>query len=508
MPYVFGNNVTVVTTDASGRQMVTTQAYYYNASLLRQGITKYSLDIGVPRFSYGQRSDDYDRTVFGAGSIRRGLLDSSTVEGHAEFSGDGLSNLGGGLIQGLWGRGTLTAAAAASRYRGYSGSLGYLALEGQVLGMRAFASSQRTFGDYFDLGRVSSARYLHRESDSASYLDGTAVAKVVDRAGASFTPWFDPTSISLSYNRIRYGDSQTRTANLSLSRGLSRRVSVFANGYKSLGGDHDSGVYVMFNVNLGLNTQASVGLQNSNGQARYTQQVSSNMGARQDSVNWALSNTSGDGEQQQSAALGYLSRYARLSGRYYRYGDDRRSEVEAAGSVLATAAGVFAANSIGDAYAIVQNAGPGAEILQGGVRMGHANRNGRFLLPSIQPYYEQRLFVDPAGLPDGWELDQTERTAVAGYRQGVIVDFGATPVHGAVLVLNDADGRPLAPGLTASLAGGESAVVGYGGQVYLRHLQADNRVTVDLGSSGACSVEFRYDADGPAQPTLGPYPCR
>ncbi len=510
LPYLSGGDVTVVTTDASGHQTTTTQSFYYDASLLQRGVTQYSLDVGVPRFNYATRSSDYDDTVFGSGTYRHGLWRATTVEGAAQFSGDGLANVGGGFVQGLAGRGTLAVSGAASRYKGDHGSLASLALEGQVWDLRLYGSTQRTFGDYFDLARVSDARLLRRESTTASVLDSTAMASSIDRAGLSFTPWFDSTSVSLSYNRIRYTDGEaTRYANLSLSRGLTRRVSVNASAYATLGGQSDHGFYVTFNVNLGRNLYAAAGVQRSNGQMAYTQQINGAGGARQNSTSWGLSSTeNAGGPDQQNAYVSYLSRVARLSARYYGYGSSQRFEVEAGGSLIATTGSVFAANQIGDAYVVVKNAGPGAGILQGGVLMGQANSKGQLLLPNIQPYYQQQVYADPAGLPDGWELAQTEVTAVAGYRQGAVVDFGASRINGAVVILHDANGKPLAPGFTATLANGEHAVVGYDGQVYLRGLQASNHVSVDLGSAGTCVADFAYDPNGPVQPTLGPLTCQ
>jgi outer membrane usher protein len=140
--------------------------------------------------------------------------------------------------------------------------------------------------------------------------------------------------------------------------------------------------------------------------------------------------------------------------------------------------------------------------------MGRTDRNGRALLPNLAPYYEQHIYIDPATLPDGWEPAETERVAVAGYRQGAIVDFGARLVHGAVLVLHRKDGTPVAPGYVAQLEGGEDAIVGYDGQIYVRGLAAHNRIRVDFGSAGTCAADFDYDVEGPAQPLIGPLTCQ
>lgn len=512
LPYVSGGDVTLVTTDATGRQISMTQPYYYSANLLRQGLTQFSVDLGVPRFYYGLKSADYDDTVFASGSVRYGLSNATTLEGHAETSADGLANLGMGMAQALGGRGVLSVSTSVSRYKGYHGSRAKLGTEGQVGGMRLFANVERGFGDYLDLARVSSLRLARREglvgTDYGTWLLNSAQASAVDRAGISFTP-FDRTSVNLSYQRIKYPGEARRTANLSASKGLSRRVSLFASAYADLDRGNRHGVYLTLNIVLDGNLNVSASAQQDNGRTRYTQQVTEANGARQGDVGWGLSNTMSEGaDDLRSGYITYRARQAQLSARIDQYGSATRTRLEAEGTLLAAGGGVFAANRIGEAYAIVTNAGPNAEVLQGGVRMGRTDGSGRALLPNLRPYYEQKIFIDPATLPDGWEPAVTERSAVAGYRQGTLVDFGARIVHGAELILHDSAGKPLPAGHLAQLEGGETGVIGYGGLLYLRGLGSRNRVTVDLGMAGMCSVDFNYDPAGPAQPRIGPLPCQ
>lgn len=514
LPYVSGGDVTLVATDTLGRQVTTTQAYYYDARRLRQGLLEYSLDVGAPRLNYGMKSSDYDDTVFASGSLRYGLTNATTLEGHVESSADGLANLGAGVVQAIGGYGTVTAALAGSRYKGYSGGLASLTLEGVVGGVRFYAGTQRTLDDYFDLARVSQFRQPHlapptADGEAADFLT-TAQASAIDRVGFSFKPWFDDTSVSLSYNRIKYDGGTMRTANLSLSRSITRRVSLFANAYSDLGAKGDRGVLLSVNVDFGHDINAEASVSHSDGRTGFTQQVTGLSGQRQGDLGWGLSNTFyDDAPDQRGGYLSYRAPQALLRAEAYQYGDSTRTQLSAEGSLVAAGGGVFAANRIGNAYAIVTNAGPDAEVMQGGVRMGHTNDGGRALLPDITPYYEQHIYIDPATLPDGWEPAATERVAVAGYRQGAIVDFGAALVHGAVLVLRGKDGKPIAPGYTVHLDGGsEDAVLGYDGQVYVQGLAAHNRVRVDLGSAGSCTAYFDYDAKGPAQPTIGPLTCQ
>jgi outer membrane usher protein len=513
LPYVSGGDVTLVATDATGRQITTTQAYYYNASQLQQGVFEYSLDVGVPRLNYALQSSDYDDTLFASGSMRYGLTSQTSVEGHAESSADGLANLGGGVVQGLGGYGTVSASLASSHYKDWTGTQASLNVEGQIDDVRLYAGTQRTFGDYFDLARVSSYRYerTHPLFDAGDVTNPveTAEATAIDRAGISFTPWFDPTSVNLSYNRINYSGGTLRTVNMSLSRSLTRRVSVFANAYTDLDNHADRGVYLSLSVNLDHNITTQSTITSTDGHMGYTEQVNGLAGQRQGDVGWGVATTyNADGPNQGDAYLSWRTNYAQLRGDVYQYGSSTRSDLSMEGSLVAAGGGIFAAPQIGNAYAIVTNAGPGAEVMQGGVLIGQANSSGRLFLPDVTPYYEQHVYLDPSTLADGWQPAVTERVAVAGYRQGTMIDFGAKRIHDAVLTLLGKDGKPVAPGYVVQLEGGDSAPVGYDGQVYFQELKAHNRISIDLGAAGTCAATFDYDVNGKPQQQIGPLTCQ
>jgi outer membrane usher protein len=513
LPYVSGGDVRLVTTDATGRQVEMTKSYYYTPNLLRPGVLQYSVDIGAPRLNYGIDSFNYDDTVFASGSARYGVSQGLTVEGHAEGSADGLVNAGVGATTSLGSYGAVTASIAGSSYKGDQGAKLSVELDANVRGARLFAGTDRTFGTYFDLARVSSLRLARRHDNSSSLpvtlISNTAQASVLDRAGVSFEPWFDKTSISISYNRITSPGNNQRTGSLSLSRSITNRISLYANGYIDLDNRSRYGLFATFNFRLGQNINAAAGVDHDNGRRGYSFQATGSTGQRQGDIGWGVSDREIQGaDSQRMGYVSYRAPQALLRAQVDQSGSVWRGSLEADGSLIAAGGGVFAANRIGQAFAIVKNAGPDVEVIQGGVRMGKSDGAGRALLPDLIPYYEQQLSIDPATMPDGWEPEVTERTAVAGYRQGTIVDFGAKIVHGAVLVLTDADGKPIPPGYTVQLEGGETATVGYDGETYLRGLGPTNRVSVDLGPRGSCTASFAYNVKGSAQPRIGPLPCR
>ncbi|MES2057738.1 MAG: fimbria/pilus outer membrane usher protein [Pseudomonadota bacterium] len=513
LPSISGGDVRLVTTDATGRQVELKKSYYYVPGQLRTGLLEFSLDVGVPRLDYGIRSFSYDSTVFGSGSVRYGLNRSTTLEGHAELSSGGLANAGVGIVQSIGGSGAISASAAASSYKSDTGAKFSVQAEGDLAGIRFYAGTERTIGTYFDLARVSTLRNLSRTgAPSGSFTDllaSTARATAIDRAGISFIPWFDRTSINLSYNAITSPGYRQRIASLALSRAINERATFYANGYVDVSRTRNYGLFGTITVRIGRSTTVTAGVSHDTGRTAYTVSAEGLAGQRQGDVGWGVSDREvSGGDDQRSAYVSYRAAEALIRARVDQSGSAWRGSLDVEGSLIAAGGGLFPANRIGNGFVIVKNAGPGAEVIQGGVRMGKANGSGKALLPDVQPYYSQQIFIDPATLPDGWEAASTEKVAITGYRQGAVVDFGAKLVRSAVLILHTRDGKPVPPGYTLQLEGGESALVGYDGEAYVRGLGPTNRLSIDLGPAGTCAASFAYDAQGPAQPRIGPVTCQ
>ncbi len=510
LPFVAGDDIRLILTDAAGRQIETSRSYYYLGRQLKAGLLQYSVDVGAPRLNYGRTSFDYDDTVFAAASGRYGVSDRLTVEARTEGAADGLIGGGIGVVQSLGGHGAVLGSLSASRYRQASGGKYTLEAQGRWRGLQLFATTERTFGDYYDLVRVS----LHRDADrrrstAVNWGDTTEAAHIVDRAGVTYAPGFDRSVVNLSYARIATTGLDQRTVNLSLARPIGDRSSLYVSGYADLDGRDRYGVFATISLRFGGGVSASTSLV---GDARRTgveSQIGRSSGQRRGDLGWNLSaRRYDDGGEQHTASVSYRTAQAAWRAQLDQGTAGWRFGVQAEGAVVAAGGGVFAANRVGEAFAVVRNAGPGVEVMQGGVRMGRTDADGRALLPALIPYYGHRIAIDPIDLPEGWEAEATERTVVAGWRQGGVVDFGARKVQSAVIVIQRPDGSLLPPGLAVRRNGRDAGVSGYDGQVYLRDLEAHNTVAVDLGSAGICHAVFDHDLAGPVQPTIGPVLCR
>ena len=80
-------------------------------------------------------------------------------------------------------------------------------------------------------------------------------------------------------------------------------------------------------------------------------------------------------------------------------------------------------------------------------------------------------------------------------------------VRPAIVVFKLANGEPLAAGSVGQVEGGESFVVGYDGQAYIKNLAPENKATITL-LSGECRAAFSYSPRPNEQVVISPVLCR
>ena len=87
IPIVSGTGeARLVVRDVLGREQVITQSFYGSATLLKEGLTDFSYELGVQRQNFGLASNDYGKGLASA-TYRKGVTDSFTAELHGEASG-------------------------------------------------------------------------------------------------------------------------------------------------------------------------------------------------------------------------------------------------------------------------------------------------------------------------------------------------------------------------------------------------------------------------------------
>ena len=116
LPVVSGRGTTrLVIRDASGRETVTTSQFYAAPTLLAPDLTNFSLELGFPRLSFGTSADKYTDMFAGSGTLRRGIFDGLTIEGHGEAT-HRLLNAGVGAVVRVNSLGVAGAAVSTSTF--------------------------------------------------------------------------------------------------------------------------------------------------------------------------------------------------------------------------------------------------------------------------------------------------------------------------------------------------------------------------------------------------------
>ncbi|MGK3624530.1 fimbria/pilus outer membrane usher protein [Acinetobacter sp. A11] len=512
LPFISGNEVTLVTTDATGQQSITKKPYYFSSKILAKGINEFSVDVGVPRYNYGLYSNDYDDATFASGAIRYGYSNSLTLSGGAEASTDGLSNLGTGFAKNVLGIGVINADIAASQYKDENGYSALLGLEGRISKNISFNTSYRkVFDNYFDLARVSQVRYLKDNqinAESQNYLNYSALADEIFRAGINYN-FYAGYGVYLGYNQIKYSDNSYKLLSTNLSGSLDKNWGFYASAYKDYENHKDYGVYFALRYTPSSKVNAITSVSSDSGSLRYRQEIFGLSEPQIGSFGWGgyVERDQDANENNASIYASYRARAAYLTGRYNRFGDNDQVAVSATGSLVAAAGRIFAANEIGDGYAVVINAGPQSQIINGGVNLGETDKSGRFLIPSLMPYQVNHVYLDPSYLPLNWNVKSTDQKTVVGYRQGTLVDFGAHQVISGLVKLVDQKNSPLMPGYTVRINGQQNGMVGYDGEVFIPNLLKQNKLEVDLLDHGSCQVDFTYNSNQYSTKKLGPYVC-
>ncbi|QCA00371.1 fimbria/pilus outer membrane usher protein [Acinetobacter nosocomialis] len=513
LPFISGNEVTLVTTDATGQQIITKKPYYFSSKILAKGINEFSVDVGVPRYNYGLYSNDYDDATFASGAIRYGYSNSLTLSGGVEASTDGLTNLGTGFAKNLFGVGVINADIAASQYKDENGYSALVGLEGRISKNISFNTSYRkVFDNYFDLARVSQIRYLKDNQISAepqNYLSYSALADEIIRAGINYN-FYAGYGVYVGYNQIKYSDNSYKLLSANLSGSLNKNWGFYSSAYKDYENHKDYGIYFALRYTPSTRTNAITSVSSDSGRLTYRQEVFVLSEPKINSFGWGgYVERDQDAHTNNASIYGsYRARAAYLTGRYNRIGDNDQVALSATGSLVAAAGRIFAANEIGDGYAVVTNAGPQSQIINGGINLGTTDKSGRFLIPSLMPYRENHIYLDPSYLPLNWNVKSTDQKTVVGYRQGTLVDFGAHQVVSGLVRIVDKNNTPLLPGYSVRINGQQDAVVGYDGEVFVPNLLRQNKLEVDLLDHGSCQVNFTYNSNQYSTKKLGPYICQ
>ncbi|MEG1679487.1 MAG: fimbria/pilus outer membrane usher protein, partial [Stenotrophomonas sp.] len=483
----------VVTTDALGRQVSTTLPFYVSTRLLQPGLADFSVAAGNVREDYGVRNFGYGKAA-GSGTLRYGLLDWLTLEGHAEAARR-LSLAGAGANVRVGNLGIVNAALSQSRFNGRQAQqLAFGYQYNNPFYSLAFQQVQRQSG-YADLGAIN-AQTLRTSRRSQQ-----ATASV--RLGA----WG---SVGAGYFDVRNADdSRSRLLNLSWSRSSRKGFSFYMSANRDLEAGGWSAMAQMM-VSMG---------------ARSTLSLSAERDARGD----LLERVNLSQQVPTDGGFGYNLGYAHGGAQDYRQidgtwrGDQLQVQAgthgsrsmmtrwaDVSGSAVWMDGQVFAGNRVDDAFVVVSTQGhAGIPVRYENQDVGRTGKSGHLLVPWTSAYYPGKYELDLMGVPADIRSARVEERVMVRAGSGYLLEFPVMRSRSASVVLVDAGGTvlPLGAGVQ-HLESRTKTVVGWDGLVYLESVDEANHLRVSLANGESCVATFTAD-EGDA-PVLMPAPvvCR
>jgi outer membrane usher protein len=494
LPVVTGSGeAQVVIRDTLGRETRTTLPFYTSSEQLARGLMDFSAEIGFPRRNFGSQSDDYASDIFGTATMRYGLTNWLTLEGHAEGGADLLNGgVGATFPLGRWG--ATSVAVAGSQHDGQTGTLLYGSLSLQYDDFSLYGRMQRTFGDYDDIASVSADNQRIDYFVPGARIYSARVPRAVDQVSLSLPSLFSRSNINLSFTQIETDiGEKTRTASVSYSTSLWKNASFYTSAFRNLDDGDNFGVYAGLSVSFDNDIYGSTGVDQNGGDIGGFAEVSKSATRKEGSYGWHVRTSEGR-TANRSAGGNYRSKYARVYGSVQQYGDAIRASGSLDGAIAVAGGGVFATNRIDDAFAVVDVGAANVEVRSRNNVVGYTNSSGRLIVPDLNSWDPNQIDIDPQNLPVDAAIRDTRTIVVPANNGGVVVDFNVKEAAAAALVgLTDAGGKPLDAGLLGRIDGTDATfVVGYDGEAYIEGLSGNNSVTVEFVNGQTCHAAFAY----------------
>jgi outer membrane usher protein len=450
----------IVVRDLLGRETVQVQPFFTDLTLLSQGLSDWSVEVGAPRRNLGTESGNYAEPFF-SGGARYGMTSNVTAEGGAQVSGSAQAAGVGATLALPWqslGQASIAASRGSDNTRGYEWILGashHRSAHGFSLEAQSASRTYRSLGldSTVSRARALSASYYYTSEKLGSVA--FALARVAGHTGFALTSY---------------------SANYSLRVG--KRGSLAFNFIRVNGTSSGSSAGVALSLPLGGQTTASVGMNHAAG--RTDSYMSANQGLT-DEIGFAWRALAGTRSKRtySEGGVSYQGRRALLTGDISAAGGQQTARVGAQGGLVYVDGRFFSSRRLQDSFALVEVPGyPNIGVgFQGGI-LTRTDEHGVALLPRLLPYQVNRIRLDAADLPINAELDTIEQTVVPAARSAVKIRFPVRPGRGALIKILLDDGEPAPAGAQINIAGdtktffvarrGESFVTGLQGKNTLR----------------------------------------
>ena len=489
------NNTRLVLRDAFGREREIGSQYYFASGLLKEGLQEFSYNLGSRRNNLATESWDYGPLVFLA-RHRLGITDSLTAGLRLEASSGLVS--GGPSATFRMPLGEMDIAAAASANHGLAGG-------GAFLGYN-YIGPLFNLGGFIKLLSLHYATTILEAGDDRSWMELNAFAgfSVTSRLGVSLRYTFENSRI----------DGQRHRIALSTTTRLTDRISLLVSGGHSQqrngnGTEIFSGLTFLFGETTG-----AVSYENRDGVSLGTAVIQKSLpvgtgfGYRFQASTAQNQNFAGDSLLQYQGPYGrYEANYSRLDGR-------DSTVLNIAGGLAMIGKDFFLTRPVQESFAVIRV--PGVADVRGyasNQEVGYTSSNGNLFVPSLLPYYGNKLSISDKDIPLNYTIDVTDKIVAPPFRGGAVVTFPVQRIQRATGTVSLQDSNqsiiPAYGQLTLTANGKQfESPVGKQGEFYLENVPPGRHRAIVEYKDKTCG--FVLDVPSSEEPTvqLGTVRCQ
>lgn len=504
----------VVVRDVTGRETVTSMPFFTSSKLLAPGQFDFSLDGGLPRYNYAIESFDYGRKWMGMGTVRYGLTERLTLEGHAEAA-PGLGNGGAGATLGIGSFGLISLAGAGSWHANAFGGLVHASWQNTIRGVFFGLSTQRTFGSYQDVAsitaRPSGARATGNLADSGFFVlnRSSGMPKAIDRVtvGVPLPQW--NASVAASFVNLERADNETsHLLSLTYSQTVKRRYNLFATAYADFADHRQAGITAglsfSFSDDVIMTSSVSAGHQT---RAASFEAIRP-LGPKANDYGWRVYTNEGT-QVHRSVSANYRNPWAQIGAGIRQDDMFVGGHAELDGAVVAGAGGILPSRRVNDAFAIVDVGASGVEVLHENRVVARTNWFGKAVVPDLRSFQRSKIAISPETVPLGDHVTLTEQDVIASYRGSSTVRVKTIAAQDTARIqIHDEKGKPVPIGTVVTHnETGINHTLGYGGTVYIAGIGDSNTLLVQNGEK-SCEVSFSRADRRSETGRIGPLICK
>ena len=485
--------VNLVVKDLLGRETVITKSFYTQNSMLKEGLSDFSLESGLFRNNYGTLSNDYS-SPFVAGTYRQGLTDDITAQSRLEAGADRQA-IGADVTSVIGTLGSIHLATAVSKdSEKDTGTLYNVGLERRTPKYLVGAQYKSYSKDYTPFA------YSSLETRPKNIFNATATV-----------PIYKDVATSLSYvEQTSYDTTAFRNVSLTTGITLPLQISMSVIANKSLSTDKAWFAGLNFNIPLGKDYSSYLNSnRQNNGDIINTVNLTKNIPAGE-GIGWGL-NLSDDVTQQTRANIIVNTGSAQFSSEINQGQNNNAIRLGANGSLGYAEGLTFATRNIGDDSIAIVKVGDlkGIPIYNQNQIMTHTNDQGLAFV-KIRPYEKAKISIDPNTLPLDVDLNETKREPVAYAKSSVLVDFSIVRLKHVLITILKADGSFVPSGAKVVVKGQEEVFyVGRRGEVYISNLEDVSHLTITW-KEHSCEFNVEYksaEVSDSDEKRIGPLKC-